>query len=76
MARYDPKPHEDPAYVTEWVSRRVTWCDHPHHRTGLVLNAISRLVDHRQQVLLRIARDDGFVAIGIDARQCSREETR
>lgn len=68
--RREPKV---PAYVLEWVGKRVSWYDRPRHLAGIVIEAQQHLVDHHPETLLRIARDDGFIAIGVDARRCSKE---
>ncbi len=70
MARYDPRPHDDPKYVERWAGKRVQWRERNRTLTGLVIDAsICHDLDERY-VGLRVARDDGFLSTGVPADGC------
>lgn len=64
--------------MTLWVGQRVSWGKSGPDQRGLCLDAKLEQTEDRWAILLKVARDDGFIAYGVDADGCDRipkEET-
>lgn len=72
MARYDEPDRKEPQYVVRWVGQRVSWSKGDFAHRGLVIDACQARGDEGKFISLKVARDDGFIAYGVDADLCDR----
>lgn len=72
MPEGDDAVKPSPAYVTQWLGCRVEWRAGRVRLAGRVIEVARRKVEGRYAILLRIARDDGFIEIGQQAEDCTR----
>ena len=72
MARYSSTTSRRPAYQAEWEGRRVEWTVNATLLSGLVLEAGKHRDSEGEYISLRVARDDGFLEIGLDTRWVTR----
>lgn len=61
-------PPELPKYVLRYLHRRVRWSDGHLHYSGVVTEVTRTTKDHKQRIVLRVARDDGFLSPSVDAQ--------
>ncbi len=63
-----------PDYVEKWWGKQITWKDGDRLLSGRVLEVTQKTEYDHLVIRLRVARDDGFVAVGVRANDVLRCE--